>query len=310
MAVNLIPSEPLFITGELLSPLLHSQDAGGRVVHGFSTRLGGVSVPPFQSLNLGEAVGDRPEAVRENHRRLSVAMGAPEIQFAMVKQVHGDVCFCLDDSVDLAAYPLTAGGYLLGDADALISNRPEVVVGVRTADCVPILLAGADDNRRPVVAAVHAGWRGTVLNIVSKTVQLMRDRFAVQPESLRAVVGPCISGPTYPVGQEVVDGLERVLADAPGGTEGVVLPSLPDFPNAVARVALAEANRRLLREAGLSSAQIEVMDVCVVKEASLFFSHRRDHGNTGRMLNFIGLTHTLAESAQRGFSPVSLRGSA
>lgn len=280
---------PLFVRSVLLESL-KLPDPDLRLVHGFSTRVGGVSLPPYDSLNLGEGVGDRPEAVRENHQRLAHALALPDAHFVMVRQVHGSEVMSLTGPVQTGDFPLTAGGYVLGDADALITDQPETLVGIRTADCVPILMAGLSSSGKLVVAAVHAGWRGTVLRIGARTLSIMQAEFGVELETVRAAIGPCIGGDVYPVGQEVVEGLQRALETAPGGTAGVILPVSPEYSQAVARVALAEANRRILQSAGLSADAVEKLERCVLTEASLFFSHRRDLGRTGRMLNFIGFS--------------------
>lgn len=261
------------------------------IIHGFSTREGGVSPAPFDSLNLGESVGDLPANVAENQRRwLSILTGddsaAQKWQLATARQVHG--------AAVLQVPAPETGRFVGGDADALITDQPGWMVGVKTADCVPILLLGwtratQGTEAHPVVAAVHAGWRGTTLRIVQETCHQMLEQFGVERSSIRAVVGPAIGPEAYPVGQEVVTALERALEGAPGQTVGVVLEPGAFAGQAVARVDLPEANRRLLLEMGVPAEQITVLNVCVWSDAQRFFSHRRDSGVTGRMLSCIGI---------------------
>ncbi|MFM7200035.1 MAG: peptidoglycan editing factor PgeF [Myxococcota bacterium] len=268
-------SSPCFLTASILN---HPQ-----LVHGFSTRNGGVSPVPFDSLNLGGQVGDDPARVADNQRRFQEALGVPTFQCATVKQVHGK------GVVRVSAGSTGAVEVAEEEGDALVTDVPGWLVGVRTADCVPLLLCGTGSQGQPVVAAVHAGWRGTTLCIVEKTLEVMVQHYGISLESVRAAIGPSIEGPQYPVGQDVLTALRLALGHDPVELDGVILPPGPFEGQAVARVALKEANRRMLLRAGVLPSQVEVLPGCTVLESGLFFSHRRDAGRTGRMLNVIGI---------------------
>lgn len=252
-----------------LSPLLRAIG----VPHAFSTRLGGVSAAPFDSLNLGHAApavaaGTSDEAgnIRENYRRLQLGIGRPDARLVRVHQVHGRVVHhvvdpCIpQDSVQ---------------ADAMITTHRDALLSVRVADCVPILLAGADGR---TVAAVHAGWRGVVANIAEVAVAELCRIGQTAPENLTAAIGPCISREAFEVGPEV----EREFLRAVG--EQVVDRSGSSRPH----VDLRAAVRLQFLAAGLPDDQIDTTDRCTSRDGCEFYSHRRDKGMTGRMAAVIG----------------------
>lgn len=234
------------------------------VPHGFTTREGGVSVGPYRSLNLGLSVGDERASVEENYRRLAAAAGVPLEAFETVSQVHGDQVLAsrAEPRADGWAAPC-------GQADALWSARPGVAVGVRTADCVPLLLVDPDGRR---VCAVHSGWKGTELKIAARAVETLA-RQGARPERLLAAVGPCIRACCY----QVSDELAQRFALAFG--EPVVHRG--DRP----RLDLPAAVKQTLADAGVLPAHIEVLEACTACDER-FFSHRRDAGVTGRALSF------------------------
>jgi len=173
---------------------------------------------------------------------------------ASIHQVHSDRC--------VAARGRTG---VLGDGDALLENTPGHMVAVKTADCVPILLV---DEEHRAVAAVHAGWRGTVQSIASHAVRCMHEEFGTEPARLHAAIGPAIGKCCYEVGPEVA---------ARFGESGVC------------HIDLAEANRRQLREAGVPETQIYCVELCTMCRADDFYSYRRDREQAGRMLSFAGV---------------------
>ena len=257
---------------EAVRPLTSSLlDAPG-IIHGFSTRKGGTSTGAFTSLNLGLGLGDDESRVATNLERFLDRVAPPGFRLATVTQVHGRRIVHVDQNPDRPFAPL--------EADGLITSTPGWLLGVRTADCVPILMASSR-----AVAAVHAGWRGTTAGIVVEAVRAFETRFDVPPAELRVAVGPAIGIECYEVGIEVVRAVEALFARDPRGTEGVVHQSRNRF-----WVDLKEANRRLLVNAGVPAGAIEILPHCVSCRDDLFFSHRRDRGTTGRMLNVIGLT--------------------
>ncbi len=256
----------------LVSPLL---EAPGRV-HGFTTRQGGASKGPFAGLDLGRGCGDSPDDVALNQALLLEHLGLPRHRIAAPTQVHGRRVVRVDAPPDRPFAPV--------EADGLISDIPGWLLGVRTADCVPILVASEH-----VVAAFHAGWRGTVAGIALAVVEQFDTMFGVPPERLVAAIGPAIGPECYEVGVEVVSGLEAVMKDCARGTLGVVFRESGAGGERF-RVDLKEANRSQLEQAGVPGRAIDVLPYCVHCRADLFFSHRRDRGTTGRMMNVIGLT--------------------
>jgi polyphenol oxidase len=223
--------------------------------HGFTTRAGGASVPPFNSLNLGDLVGDDPAAVAENWRLLSDATG---LGFARVRQVHGA-------TVVRGATPTSP----CEEADGVISTTPGLAACVAVADCVPILLARPDGS---AVAAVHAGWRGTLARIAAEAVRALIA--GGDGEGPLAVIGPSIGPCCY----EVSDDLAAQFGSAFG-------PRVVQGGAGRYRLDLWVANERALRDAGVT--RVAQLRRCTACEPRLFFSHRRDGGRTGRMVGFV-----------------------
>ncbi|HEY0838877.1 MAG TPA: peptidoglycan editing factor PgeF [Vulgatibacter sp.] len=228
-------------------------------VHGFSTRAGGRSAGPFASLNLGGTVGDDPEAVAANHRILAEAAGFAVTDFRTVEQVHGDRVLLLDD-----AAPPPPGS----QADAILAAAPDLVPAVRTADCVPVLLADPASGK---VAAVHAGWRGAIAGIPAAAVSML-EACGARASALVAAVGPAIGRCCYEVSEELAS--RFAAAFGPGVVEG-------------RRLDLREVVRRQLDARGIPSASVELVGGCTACDRALHFSHRRDEGRTGRHLSFV-----------------------
>jgi purine-nucleoside/S-methyl-5'-thioadenosine phosphorylase / adenosine deaminase len=233
----------------LRSPLLDA------FPHGFTTRSGGASAAPFDSLNLGGGVGDDPAAVAENWRRLAAAAG---VAFARVRQVHGD-------RVLLAERPLDPAE----EADAVATCVPGVAACIAVADCVPVLVA---DRGGGSVAAVHAGWRGTLARVVSRAVETLVE-LGARREDLVAAVGPSIGPCCY----EVAPDLLARFRDAFGA----------EVATAAGHLDLWRANVRALEDAGIAAARVDVLGRCTACEPRLFYSHRRDRGRTGRQVGFV-----------------------
>lgn len=291
------------------SPLL----AGRGIPHAFTTRLGGVSQAPFDSLNFQPASrsvahlgagptvemrdaappappapptfanppplrssappADQYETVVENFRRLAWAIGCGSRRTICIWQVHGR---------DVCIWPEQARDVTPGDpttvvaqADALATADADVLISVRVADCVPVLLA---DREGGAVAAVHAGWRGVTANIIQATLSTMRDRFGVQPSQIIAAIGPCISTAHFEVGFEVAAAFDEAkLGEA-------VHRGHEPRPH----VDLQHAIALQLERAGVSASRIDRNDRCTYRDGDEFYSHRRDAGRTGRMAAIIG----------------------
>ncbi len=229
-----------------------------RFPHGFSTRRGGVSPAPWDSLNLGGAVGDEPARVAENWRLLEAATG---LSFARVRQVHGA-------RVVTAAAPCAP----CDEADAVVSRTSGVAACVAVADCVPVLIA---DPASGAVAAVHAGWRGTVARAAAAAVEELSARGS-RPSELLAAIGPSIGPCCYEVSPDLAARFEEAFG-----------PGVVDRSHPAPRLDLWEANARALGAAGLLPDRIDRLARCTACEHRLFFSHRRDAGATGRQVAWI-----------------------
>lgn len=230
------------------------------LVHGFTTRCGGVSRGRHASLNVGGKWGDDPAAVAENRRRVAERAGFSLDELRMVRQVHGRTV--------LRATQLRSDS----EADALSVHRGEgpMVVAVMTADCVPVLLA---DRSATVACAIHSGWRGTVANIVGEAVRILTNA-GIDPADLIAAIGPCIERDAFEVGPEVAAQFD----EAHVVREGFERP----------HVDLVAACRARLLDAGLPETSIERVGGCTHTTADRYFSYRRDGAGTGQMMSFIG----------------------
>jgi YfiH family protein len=242
-------------------------------VQGFTTRHEGVSRTPYNSLNLGTNTLDQPHNVEGNRSLLASAFGIAPEALVTVRQVHGNDILVIDE-------PNEDYGHFLGvESDAVITNQPGVMIGVCVADCAPILLL---DPEKRIIAAVHAGWQGTVQKVVSKTVEGMQALFGCTPKMLQAVIGPSIGKCCYEVDTPVRDAFAR--NDIPWA------PFTEQTEEGKWRLSLAAANRDMLLAAGVPAGSVQVSDLCVCCHRELFFSFRRDKGETGRQMGFIMLT--------------------
>lgn len=267
------------------------------LVHGFSTRQGGVSTCyGGRTLNLGLTQHDTRDNVERNRARLLSALAAKDDEgkvwpMLQVKQIHSAI-------VRRASGPERES--LTGDG--LITNVPALLLVIKTADCAPVLVA---DTKRRVVGAFHAGWRGTVARIAEKGVGEMRRQFGSVPRDLRAAIGPCIRRCCYQVGSEVRAEFESQFSYADELFEEVFdsnaihvrypllflnkrAPGHGDLGPEI-HLDLVEANRRQLEDAGLRAEHISVVDGCTACDTTRFFSHRAEVGQTGRMMAVIGI---------------------
>jgi YfiH family protein len=259
------------------------------LIHGFSTAQGGVStVNGAKVLNLGFTEWDARDNVQQNRKLLQSALAANELALVSLKQFHSDVvCSCSAASIEPRS------------ADASITNTPNLLLGIQTADCVPILLL---DPKKRAVAAVHAGWRGTLQRIVEKTTGRMEMEFKTNPSDLLAAIGPAIGGCCYEVGTEVAAAFHSQFSSASEwfdelrtGDEPNPLQWLNQFPPGHqpppknVRLDLRNANRAQLLSAGLNPQNIFVSDLCTACRPDLLFSYRKQGSESGRMMSVIGI---------------------
>lgn len=259
----------------LTSPLLI--EAG--FAHAFFARRGGVSRPPWDTLNFSTAHGDDPDAVLENRRRAARRLGVPERSLHYLSQVHGTGACVLRGGEDPADVVRVRG-------DMTLSRTPDVACGVRCADCVPVLLA---DRRSGAVAAVHSGWKGTTLRAASIGVERLRELAGARGD-IAAAIGPCISVCCFEVGEDVA----RQLAEASSARDTALSWGPPSERarangqrDVTRRVDLRRIIRAQLIEVGLSPHSIEDVPGCTVCDAERFHSYRRDGLVGGRMLSAI-----------------------
>jgi YfiH family protein len=241
-------------------------------VNGFSTRLGGVSDFPENALNLAGYDEDSAENIAENRRRfLSVFDG--DFTLASVWQIHSADVRVVRDLTDAAD-----GNYKM---DALVSDAERILLGVKTADCVPILIG---DPKTRSFAAVHAGWRGTVQSILVRAFEKMREHYGANPKDLICAIGPAAGCRNYEIGRDVID----AFAESFPGSDHLFTPTAENH----ALIDLHAANREQLLRLGVPAENIYAAPLCTMERTDLFFSYRKEkklHGKTGRLMSVIGL---------------------
>lgn len=236
-----------------------------RLTHAVFGRNGGVSPPPYHSLNMSVSAGDRIENVRENRRRALRAVGLPPAAMATVWQVHGTRTVAVNAQT---CDPSTKG-------DALITATSGVVLFMNFADCVPILLY---DPVQHVAGIAHAGWKGTIRRIAQTIVREMERKFGCRPADILAAIGPSISPDRYPVGANVATAVKRAFPDRDD--------LLPVY-NGTSHFDLWAANMNTLLQCGVKS--IELSGLCTAGHTDQFYSHRAEAGITGRFGAVIAL---------------------
>lgn len=249
--------------------------AAGGVAHGFSTRLGGVSTGIYASLNLGSTRGDDPDCVRENYRRFCAAIGADVHHVVMTKQVH-DTVIRTATPRDVKADLYDPEGY---ECDGLITNVPGLALTIFSADCIPVLLY---DPVKRVIAAVHAGWRGTAGDIAGKAARQMQTDYGCRPEEILAAIGPGISQCCFETHADVPEAMTAALGE-------IVKEHIISLENGKFRVGLKEINAALLRRAGVAPGHIEISADCTACLPEKYWSHRVTQGERGSQAAMIQL---------------------
>ena len=228
-----------------------------------STRHGGVSPAPWNTLNFSVLRGDAPANVAQNRRLLGEALGFDPAQIVYCSQVHG---------TGVARVDTLDAGTRKDQSDGLVTDSPALPLSLAFGDCVPVLLY---DPRHQSLAVMHAGWRGTVNGAAAAALWAMQAAFDANPADVLACIGPSIGPDSYEVGHEVVDMATAKLADAES------LFAWPAGPHARPHFNLWLANRRQLEEAGVPPAQIEVAGIDTAQHTDEFFSHRAEQGRCG-----------------------------
>lgn len=266
------------------------------LIHGFSTRLGGSSrTYGGKSLNLGFTPHDSRAAVARNREDFLKGLGAasPPHPWPIVtlRQIHSDLIHCVTKPPDKQ---------LVGDG--LITDAPGIILGIQTADCLPIILV---DSKRRAVGVFHAGWRGTLKRIIEKGVGEMRRWFGTRPADIKAAIGPGVHDCCYQVGPEVQDQFESQFAYAASLFRTVKesdpirekypllflsarAPGHSELPHKIL-LNLVEANRRQLIAAGVPARNITASPLCTSCRTDLLFSYRAEKGVTGRLMGAVGI---------------------
>ena len=249
----------------------------GLVRHGFSTRLGGVSEGCLSSMNLSFTRGDDPEKVRENFRRMGMAIGFETKDLVLSDQTH-------TTNVRLVTEADRGKGFDrerdYTDVDGLITDTPGLMLVTIYADCVPLYFV---DPVHKAVGLSHSGWKGTVHRIGKVTLERMKEAFGTRPEDVQAAIGPSICQDCYEVSEDVAQAFMDEFAD-----------QLDDRlvyrkGNGKYQLNLWNANERILLEAGIRPEHLSITNICTCCNHELLFSHRASHGQRGNMAAFLGL---------------------
>ncbi len=228
-----------------------------KVLYGFTTRKGGVSSPPFDSLNLGLHTSDDPLNIRENHRIVYNYLRVDESHVARMEQVHGKNISIVQN-----------GGFFPA-ADGLITSKYGVMLCVMVADCVPLLLF---DSAQNIIGAIHCGWRPIVAGVAEEALKIMIVEFGANPEDVLAVMGPSAGSCCYEIDEDTAGHLRSSSVIKRDGQLYADLKS--------------ELNNHLLME-GLNKQNIEIIPDCTICNSHLYFSYRRDNVLSGRMMGYI-----------------------
>ncbi len=235
----------------------------GWIRHAFLTRQGGVSLPPYHSLNLSDKNGDHEKFVSQNKNLIAETFGFDSRGLILLDQMQQDQILLLKQPVHSLPSPL--------EYDALITNSPNTILGILTADCLPIFVV---DQKKRVIAAIHAGRQGTALHITAKVLKKMEEEFGCSSKSLLIALGPSIGSFCYEIDEKVFRSEWEPFSTLRGvGKWGVDL---------------AQINIGQMKREGIKEDQIFWINLCTHCHSDLFFSYRKE-GRTGRQLSFIGM---------------------
>jgi YfiH family protein len=237
------------------------------LLHGFMGRRGGNSVGPYAGLNVSYRVGDDNQVVSQNVCDVKHLVGIHDGKIVTMKQVHGD------QLVEVKAKALKE----TGEADGMVTAGIGIHLGLLTADCVPILIVAP---KHKIVAAVHAGWRGTLVGIAEKAIRLFESSYGVSPGEIEVALGPSIGACCYEVNDDVTGPLREKW--------GKIADAYIQTRDGKSFVELRSLNRAILESAGVPSKQIFQIGACTSCAADEFFSYRRERKETGRQISFIG----------------------
>jgi polyphenol oxidase len=233
----------------------------GWIRHGFLTRQGGVSLPPYDSLNMSDKNGDREDFVSKNKNRIATAFSFDSSHLVLLDQIQQDQILLLKEPIITLPSPL--------EYDALITNSPNAFLGILTADCLPIFVV---DQKRKVIAATHAGRQGTALHITAKVLKKMEEEFGCSSKDLLIAMGPSIGSCCYEIDERVFQPEWEPFSTSRGVGKWML--------------DLAQINIAQMKREGIKEEQISWINLCTHCHSDLFFSYRKE-GRTGRQLSFI-----------------------
>ncbi len=254
------------------------------VVHGVSTRLGGVSKGIYESMNFKEDAEDSIENIRENYRRTAAALGCDRNKMVRPELAHKAFVHQVREQDYGSGCVREATLY---DIDALITDVPGVTLAATFADCVPLLFV---DRKHQAIGLAHSGWRGTVKKIGRETLLAMKEAFKTRMEDVTAAIGPCICQDCYEVGEDVKEEFQTIFpgtGDSDAGKKPIQI--IEKNKNNRYQLDLQMANYRILLEAGLEPSQIQISDICTCCNPHLLFSHRATNGKRGAIGVFLGI---------------------
>ena len=247
------------------------------IIHGFSTRLGGVSRGIYSSMNLSFTRGDEEEAVKENYRRIAQAIGFRTEDIVTSDQTHTANVRKVTEA-DRGKGITVPRDYQ--DVDGMVTNVPGLILATFYADCVPLYFA---DPVKRVIGLSHSGWRGTVAKIGKVTVEKMKEEYGCHPEDILAAIGPSICQDCYEVSEDVIEEFKTAFA------EEYQERLYYEKKNGKYQLNLWEANRLIFLEAGIPEANISMPGICTCCNPEFLFSHRASHGKRGNLAAFLGL---------------------
>lgn len=247
------------------------------IIHGFSTRLGGVSRGIYSSMNLSFTRGDEEESVKENYRRIAQAIGFRTDDIVTSDQTHTANVRKVTEA-DRGKGITVPRDYQ--DVDGMVTNVPGLVLTTFYADCVPLYFA---DPVKRVIGLSHSGWRGTVAKIGKVTVEKMKEEYGCHPEDILAAIGPSICQDCYEVSEDVIEEFKTAFAGE--YQERLYYKK----KNGKYQLNLWETNRLIFLEAGIPEANISMPGICTCCNPEFLFSHRASHGKRGNLAAFLGL---------------------
>lgn len=267
--------EPFHIADESFYLIQHWQKINPQVVAGFTTKNGGTSSKPYKSNNFGFHVGDLEKLVVQNRKKLARKVHFPLENWVSCEQTHGNTIHEvteIDKGKGASVYSDS-----IKDCDGIYTNQNNILLTLMYADCVPIFFLAPGNN----IGIVHAGWKGTVNNIVRSFIEQWR-KAGIHEEAIHVTIGPSICKRCYMVDNKVIKEVKKLPIDN-------VQSCYEQIEENQYRIDLKELNRLLLLKEGIRNDNIQVTSLCSSCNDSHFFSHRRDQGTTGRMMGFIGL---------------------